>query len=75
MRIETVNNRQLVCEHIFPHNELKVGQLWSPADGSNKVHKIVDISEDYVFHIDIETNIQYRKDAFGFQCRYCMIME
>lgn len=75
MRIEIVNGRKLVCGHIFPAYDVKVGQLWAPADGSDRVHEITAIDEDYVWHKDISTGEEYRKDAFGFQCRYCKIVE
>ncbi len=73
MRIEIVNGRKLVCGHIFPHNELKVGQRWAPADGVDREVEIVAIDENYVMHKDLNTLEVYRKDAFGFQCRYCKL--
>ncbi len=75
MRIEKVNDRNLVCGHIYPHSELAIGQYWAPADGSDRLHVITDINEDYVFHKDVATGTEYRKDAFGFQCRYCLVVD
>ena len=74
MRIEVVNDRKLVCGHIFPHSELEVGQRWAPADGSDREHEITAIDEDSVWHRDIATGEEYRKSAFGFQCRYCKVI-
>lgn len=73
MRIETVNGRKLVCGHIFPHSELAVGQRWAPADGGDYEVTIVEVNEDYVWHESKFGKI--RKDAFGFQVRYCKIVD
>jgi hypothetical protein len=75
MRIENVNGRKLVCGHIFPANEVEVGQRWAPADGSDREVEIFAIFDDHVFYRDLKTGDQHRKDAFGFQCRYCKIVE
>jgi hypothetical protein len=74
MRIEIVNGRNLVCGHIFPANEVQVGQRWAPADGSDCEVEIVGVDEFRVHHRDTETGEEYTKDAFGFQCRYCKIV-
>lgn len=75
MRIEVVNGRKLVCGHIFPANEVKVGQIWAPADGSDREVKIIEVTENWVMHKDLKSLEVYRKDAFGFQCRYCKVVE
>ena len=75
MRIENVNGRKLVCGHIFPANEIEVGQRWAPADGSAREVEIVMVTEEYVYYRGITTGEEYRKDAFGFQCRYCKIVD
>ena len=74
MHIQVVNGRNLVCGHIFPASELEVGQRWAPADGNDREHEIVAIDEHYVWHRDITTGEEFRKDAFGFQCRYCKVV-
>lgn len=75
MHIEVVHGRKLVCGHIFPASEVKVGQHWAPADGSNREVVIVDVDEHYVMHKDLKTLEVFRKDAFGFQCRYCKVVD
>lgn len=75
MRIETVNGRKLVCGHIFPTNEIKVGQRWAPADGSDREHEIIANDGKTITHRWTETGEVFTKAAFGFQCRYCKIVD
>lgn len=75
MRIETINNRKVVCGHIYPLNELAVGQQWAQADGADRVVSIREINGEWVlygFHGEDRT---YEKDYFSFQCRYCKVVE
>lgn len=74
MRIEVVNGRKLVCGHIFPANEVKVGQVWAPADGSDREVVITKVDEYDVYYTDAKFG-DFRKDAFGFQCRYCKVVD
>ena len=73
MRIEVVNGRKLVCGHIFPAGEVKIGQVWAPADGNDYEVTIVEVNEDYVWHESKFGKI--RKDAHGFQVRYCKVVD
>jgi hypothetical protein len=73
MRIETVNGRRLICGHIFPAYDVKVGQRWAPADGEDREVEIERVTEDYVYYRD-NTGLR-SKDPFGFQCRYCKISD
>lgn len=74
MRIEVVNGRKLVCGHIFPASEVKVGQVWAPADGGDREVTINAVTEDHVFYTDSKFG-DFRKDTFGFQCRYCKVVD
>ena len=74
MRIEVVNGRKLVCGHIFPVNEVEVGQIWAPADGGDREVVITKIDEDTVYYTDSKFG-DFHKDAFGFQCRYCKVVD
>lgn len=74
MRIETVNGRKLVCGHIFPANELEVGQVWAPADGTDRVVTITKIDGDSIYYNEPQFGDSY-KDAFSFQCRYCKVVD
>ncbi len=75
MRIEVVNGRKLVCGHIYPHSELKVGQQWAPADGSDRVVTIRAIDGEWVQYGEYGNDRTYEKDSFSFQCRYCLVVE
>ncbi len=76
MRIETVNGRKLVCGHIFKTEEIKKGQRWAPADGSNREVKIVRVDGSWVKYEWEEKGQRktHEKDSFAFQCRYCKIV-
>lgn len=75
MRIETVNGRKLVCGHIYPKDELKVGQRWAQADGADRVVVIRSIDGEWVQYGGHAEDRTYEKDWFNFQCRYCLIVE
>lgn len=79
MRTEIINGRKLVCGHILNASELKVGQQWSPADGSDRV-VVIRALEPYgkagevaVLYGEHGNDRTYDKDSFSFQCRYCLI--
>lgn len=75
MFIEVVNGRKIVCCHIFKVSEIEPGQFWVPADGSNRVHEIIANDGKTITHRWIETGEIFHKAAFGFQCRYCKVVE
>ena len=75
MRTEIVNGRKLVCGHIYPLNELKVGTQWAPADGSDRVVEIRDIDGEWITYGEYGNDCTYEKDHFSFQCRYCLIVK
>jgi hypothetical protein len=74
MRIETVRGRQIVCGHIYPKEELAVGQYWAQADGADRLVVIRAIEGDQVLYGDVGNDTTYQKDWFNFQCRYCLIV-
>lgn len=76
MRIETVHGRKLVCGHIFKTDEIKKGQRWAPADGSNREVKIVRVDGSWVKYEWEEQGQRktHEKEAFAFQCRYCKVV-
>lgn len=76
MRVETVNGRKLVCGHIFKVNEIKAGQRWAPADGSDHEVKIVSVDRDRVKYEWDEQGQRktHEKSSFAFQCRYCKVL-
>lgn len=76
MRVETVNGRNLVCEHFFKAHEIAAGQRWAPADGSNHEVKIVSVDGDWVKYEWKEQGQRktHEKSSFAFQCRYCKVL-
>jgi hypothetical protein len=75
MRIEIVNGRKIVCGHIYPLNELKVGQRWAQADGANREVVIREIEGEWIRYGEHANDRTYEKDWFNFQCRYCLVVE
>jgi hypothetical protein len=75
MRTEILNGRKIVCGHIYPLNELKVGQRWAQADGADRVVEIRTIDGEWVQYGEHATDTTYEKDWFSFQTRYCLIVE
>ena len=75
MRIETVRGRKIVCGHIYPKDELKVGQRWAQADGADRVVEIRSIDGEWAQYGEHANDRTYEKDWFSFQCRFCLIVE
>ena len=75
MRIETINGRKVVCSHIYPIDELNVGQEWAQADGTDRVVVITKIENGQVYYVDNKSDTVYDKDWFSFQCRYCKVVQ
>lgn len=80
MRIEVEHGRKIVCGHIYPKDELKVGQRWAQADGTNRVVVIRSLETDSGGNVWVQygnhgEDRTYEKDWFNFQCRYCLIVE
>lgn len=71
MRIESHKGYNIVCGHIFPVEELSVGQKWMSSSGN--VVTISDIQDDLVYYA--WESGSHCKDSFSFQCRYCLILE
>lgn len=75
MRTEILNGRKIVCGHIYPLNELKVGQCWAQADGADRVVEIRQIMNEWIHYGEHGSDRTYEKDYFSFQCRYCLVVE
>lgn len=82
----SITGHTFIVGHIFPGQSIKEGSRWI-SSGNNvvTVDKVVSYPasdhEDkhwYVVHYSWEENGERRthhKDAFSFQCRYCLITE
>jgi hypothetical protein len=77
MRVEIVNGRKLLCGQILKPDQLAAGQTWAPASGSDYTVKITGIDGDLVRYEWEEGGsvVSHEKDAFAFQCRYCLVMD
>jgi hypothetical protein len=81
MRIENHFGKNIVCGHIFPDNEVKVGSQWQSSSGSIVTVQQVDLtesgSEGWVTYNWMEQGHRrtHEKMIFAFQCRYCLIVE
>lgn len=49
----------------------KVGDIVKPASGGPSRRRITKISDDYIWHSNLDGSDETRKDRFGFFCRYC----
>ena len=77
MRVETINDRHLLCDHILHRTHLKVGQKWAPASGGNYTVTIQRIDDEWITYAWYETDgyKSHVKDWFSFQCRYCLVLD
>lgn len=81
----STNGHTFIVGHIFPGQSIQAGSRWiSSSNNIVTVDKVVSYPasdhEDkhwYVVHYSWEENGERRthdKDAFSFQCRYCLIV-
>lgn len=88
MRIEEHYGEKIVCDHIYKHDEIKVGQRWQGSSGNvvtvEKVKSILEHDEDgevidhvihYYWYDSMGKKVTHNKLAFAFQCRYCLIID
>ena len=72
-RIETVNGRNIMVGYVWPLDEIKVGQRWAQADGSDIVFTIKAMEgQDVIFGDD--TN-HFTKHWLDFQTNFCKVIE
>ena len=76
MRVETVNDRYLLCGHILHRVHLQEGQKWAQADGTNRTVTITRIDGDWITYewYEDQKYQSHVKDWFSFQCRYCLVL-
>lgn len=80
MRTEMLNGRRVLCG-IFPASELKVGQEWAQADGTDRAVVIrelepygpTELGQVAVRYGQYGNDTTYEKDSFSFQCRYVLV--
>lgn len=76
MRIEKHHGQYIVCGHIFPIEEIDVGEIWQASGGATVEIISVDADKDSVkYRWTTSGGIQsHSKSSFAFQCRYCKIV-
>lgn len=72
MEIRTQGNKKIVCNHIFLEKEIQVGSKW--ISSCENLVKIVKVENSQVFYTD-HSGRTLSRESFGFQCRYCLIVE
>lgn len=77
MRTELVNNRWLLCGHFLADHQIKNGQVWAPADGSDRTVRVSGDREGWVGYTWMENGVRkyHEKSSFAFQCRYCLVLD
>lgn len=75
MRIERQGEHRILCGHMLHVSQIKAGQRW--ISSGNHVVTVTDVKDNWVTYTWIErgTHGIHQKDAFGFQCRYGLILE
>lgn len=76
MDIEEQYGNKIVCRHIFPVSEMKVGSKWQSSSGAIvTIESICDLGwVTYSWYVG-DTKKVNEKESFAFQCRYCLIVE
>lgn len=71
-RFIRTGNHIFIGGDILPSNMLKVGQYWIA--GKSLAH-ITSIDKDIIKYQDCSSGDMFERDSFGFQTRYCLIVE
>ena len=76
MIIKTAYGRNIVCEHIYPANQIVAGSVWQGSTGSLVTVDGVDANGWVHYHWKEVGSIRmHEKESFAFQCRYCLVVE
>lgn len=86
MKFETeiIDGRKAIVRHFFKAHEIQVGSRWVRADGSKgfvtveglNSYRSTDPWYEVVYSWEKDgKKFTHEKEAFAFQCRYCLIVE
>lgn len=64
-------NHIIIGGDILPTNLLKVNQYWL---AGKSLAQIIIINQDVISYRDCSTGDIFERDSFGFQSRYCLII-
>lgn len=67
MRTEISHGNKIVCEHIFPLTELKIGSKWQSSGGY--VTEITDIQGEWIFY-SLLSKKTLLSSAAGMNCSF-----
>ena len=80
---EIIDGRKAIVRHIFKPHEIQIGSRWARADGSKgfvtvegfNTYGSTDPWIEVVYSWELNgEKYTHQKDAFSFQCRYCLIV-
>lgn len=74
MRTENHNGNWILCGAILPTNKIQPGQVWQSS--GNSTVRVTAVRDGWVCYTWIENGSRryHEKDAFAFQCRYCLVL-
>ena len=79
---EIIDGRKAIVRHIFKAHEIEVGSRWISAAGGIvtveglNLYGSIDPWYEVVYSWERDgEKFTHDKDAFSFQCRYCLIVE
>lgn len=76
MRTELVHGRHILCGVILPISQILPNQQWAAASGNDRTVTIASVTGNWIeYSWNESTGVKWHeKDAFSFQCRYCLIL-
>lgn len=80
MRIETHRGNRILCGHFLHTSSIQAGQRWQGVSGPVVTVSQVDDNGVVTYTWTVDSPMRgmikvHQKDAFSFQCRYCLILE
>lgn len=75
-RYENMHGLCILAGHTFSAADLRPDTLWIPADGSLRRIRLdsIDVERQEVKYTDMGNHRSFERDSFGFQCRYCLVV-
>lgn len=75
-RYENIHGLCILAGHTFAAADLPEQSLWIPADGTLRRIRLdsIDVPRQEVKYTDLGNGRSFERDSFGFQCRYCLVV-
>lgn len=74
MKTEIKFNRKVICDHVFPIEEIHVNQSWLEVN-DGRVATIVGINENTVEFRYLPVATIYKKNWYTFQTKHCLLVD